>query len=120
MKYLLTIYSSPANVEVLPRAELEGMTDEYAALNKELIESGERLGGARLGDVSNARTVRVRDGRAEVTDGPYIEYKEHLAGYYIVECESADRAQELAAKIPNARYNAVEVWPLMATGGPDV
>jgi hypothetical protein len=120
MKYLLLIYSSPANWAVLPRTELDGLLGEYAAFNKEVTESGEHLDGARLADVSTARTVQVRGGRADVTDGPYIEYKEHLAGYYIVECESAERAQELAAKIPNARYNAVEVWPLMAAGGQDM
>jgi hypothetical protein len=61
--------------------------------------------------------VRVRDGVPAVTDGPYVEAKEFLAGYYVVECETAERAGELAAQIPDARYTAIEVRPVMDAGG---
>jgi hypothetical protein len=73
-----------------------------------------------LGDPSQSATVRVRDGVPVVTDGPYVEAKEFLAGYYLVDCESKERAIELAAMIPDAAFNAMEVRPVMFTGGEDV
>jgi hypothetical protein len=61
--------------------------------------------------------VRVRDGATHVTDGPFVEAKEFLAGYYIVDCETVERANELAARIPDARFTAVEVRPVMESSG---
>jgi hypothetical protein len=120
MRYMLLIYTNPANWEVLSQAERDGLMAEYGTFTQEIIESGEHLGGAPLTDPSTARTVRVRNGHAEATDGPYIESKEFLAGYYLVECETLARAEELAAKIPDAKFNAVEVRSVMAMGGPDL
>src|SRR5215203_7222647 len=74
-----------------------------------------RLRGAR--DPSNSSTVRVRDGVPAVTDDPYVEAKDFLARYYVVECETAERAGELAAQIPDAQYTAIEVRPVMDGGG---
>jgi hypothetical protein len=117
---MLLIYSNPANWEQLPQADRDGLMAEYMAFSREIRESGEYVDGDPLGDPSTARTVRVRGGATDATDGPFIEAKEHLAGYYIVDCKDVDRAAELAAKVPDARFNAVEVRPIMEMGGPDV
>ena len=70
------------------------------------------VGGAELASTRDATTVRVRDGEALVTDGPYAEVKEALGGYYLFECESMDEAVEYAARIPGAEHGAVEVRPV--------
>jgi hypothetical protein len=120
MKFLLSIYTNPANFDTLSKAEQDGLMAEYFAFNKEVTESGELVDGAPLTDPSTARTVRVRSGAADVVDGPFAESKEHLAGYYLLECDSEDRALELAAKIPDARYNAVEVRGVLDMGGQEM
>ena len=120
MKYMLLIYSNPANWATLPEAEQKGLMDEYWTFTKDITDSGEFVSGDPLADITTARTVQVRDGRADVTDGPFVETKEHLAGYYVVEVETAERAAELAAKIPDARYGAVEVRPVMDMGGTEM
>ncbi|MEJ2856131.1 MULTISPECIES: YciI family protein [unclassified Saccharothrix] len=117
MKYLLLIQSNPANWATLTQSEQDGMMTEYRALTQEMVESGEHLDGGPLTDPQTTRTVRVRDGRAEVTDGPFAESKEYLAGYYLVDVESEERAVELAKRIPDARFNAVEVRAVMDMGG---
>jgi hypothetical protein len=86
----------------------------------ELNESGELVGGEALADASNAKTVRVRSGVPAVTDGPFAEAKEQLAGYLIVDCETTDRAVEIATRWPDARYFAMEVRPLMDTAGAEM
>jgi len=114
---MLLSYSNPANWEQLSDDERGGLMAEYGAFTKEIVDSGEHVDGAPLADPGTSRTVRVRGGRAEVVDGPFAESKEHLAGYYVVECDSLDRATEVAARIPDARFNAIEVRPLMDMGG---
>ena len=120
MRYLLSIYTNPANWDALTPSEREGMLAEYFAFTKEITESGEFLDGAQLADISGAQTVRVRGGETRVVDGPFAESKEQLAGFYLVECDSPKRAAELAAKIPDARYNAVEVRALLDQGGQEM
>ncbi|HEV8559665.1 MAG TPA: YciI family protein [Actinophytocola sp.] len=120
MKYLLSIYSNPANWAVLPESERDGLMAEYAVFSKEIMDSGELVDGAPLADFSTAQTVRVRSGSPEVVDGPFAESKEHLAGYYIVECGSQARAVEIALRIPDARFNAVEVRALLDMGGQEM
>jgi hypothetical protein len=125
VKYLLMIYSNPASWgqhpmfmrtrEVLEmtddeRAELMG---EFEALLTEISESGELVGAQALADPITSRTVRVRDGGALVTDGPFVEAKEHMAGYFVVDCATPERAEEIAARFPDARFAGVEVRPLM-------
>lgn len=117
MKYLLLIYSSPETWNALSQAERDRMGEEHFALDRELIESGEYVGGNALADKVQSKVVRIRDGATMVTDGPYLETKEHLAGYDVVECDSMDRALEIAAKIPDARVCGVEVRPILDLGG---
>ena len=73
-----------------------------------------------LAHPSNAKTVRVRNGVPAVTDGPFAEGKEVLAGYYLLDCETIERATEIVTHDPSARYFAVEVRPIMHIGGADL
>ena len=117
MKYLLLIYTNPANWAVLSEEERNGLIGEYGAMSREMTETGEHLDGSPLADPSTATTVRVRSGQRELTDGPFIESKEHLAGYYLVDCESLDRAIALAERLPDARLGGIEIRPVMYMGG---
>ncbi|HEY7485017.1 MAG TPA: YciI family protein [Streptosporangiaceae bacterium] len=116
---MLLIYSNPAALEALGQ-DLQGVFAEVEAIMTELTESGEWIGGEALADPVNAKTVHVRDGVPVVTDGPFGEAKEHLAGYCLFECESLERALDIAARWPDARFAGVELRPLMdQSGGPD-
>jgi hypothetical protein len=108
---MMLIYHNSARP--LGEDELQGMMGEVDTIIQELSESGEWVGGEGLADPSNTKVVRVRDGAPAVTDGPYLEAKEYLAGWCIVDCESSERANEIAARWPDARYTGVEVRPIM-------
>jgi hypothetical protein len=120
VKYMLLIYSNPANWAALPEAERAGLMGEYGAFTKEIIDSGEFVSGDPLADTATATTVRVRGGATETTDGPFVESKEYLAGYYVVDCKDHDRAVALAARIPDARFSAIEVRPVMDMSGAEM
>ena len=120
MKYMLMIFSNPALIETFGEGELDTVMAEVGEIMAELRESGEWVGGEALADVSQSKTVRVRDGVPAVTDGPYLEAKEHLAGYCLFDCDTEERALELAARWPDARYTAVELRPVMDTSGAEM
>lgn len=131
MKYLLLIYSNPENWEhpmflrnpeflAMPVAERDALTRQAEALHREISESGELVMAAALADPVNARSIRVRGGVPATTDGPYLESKEQLAGYCMVDCESLERACEIAAGLPDARFAAVEVHPIMDMSGQEM
>lgn len=117
MRYMLLIYNNPATYEAWSEPARSAMFGEVDALMKELTETGELVGGEALAGVPDTRTVRVRDGVPAVTDGPFAEAKEHLAGYLIVECENPERAVQIATRWPDARYFAMEVRPILSTSG---
>jgi hypothetical protein len=89
------------------------------ALIAEITDSGEMVGGEALADPAQTKTVRPRDGVPVITDGPLAEAKEHFGGYLIVDCETPERAVEIASRWPNARFGAMEVRPMMSPGGQD-
>jgi hypothetical protein len=110
MKYLLQIYADAATAERLPADEQEAIVGEYLALR----QSPGVIGGDQLQPVETATTVRVQDGETLLTDGPFVDAKEHLGGYLLVEADDLDAALEIAARIPAARMGgAVEVRPLV-------
>ncbi|HMJ33022.1 MAG TPA: YciI family protein [Baekduia sp.] len=117
MKYMLLIYNNAAAIEAMTEEERNATFGEVDVIMKELTDSGELVGGEALADPSNTKTVRVRDGVPAATDGPYAESKEQLAGYLMVETETPERAVEIAARWPDARYWAMEVRPVMNTAG---
>jgi hypothetical protein len=120
VKYMLLIYNNPATYQSWTEAERTALFGEVDTIMKELAESGEWVGGEGLADASNAITVRVRDGVVATTDGPFAEAKEQLAGYLTVECDSPERAVEIAARWPDAKYFAMEVRQLMDNSGAEM
>jgi hypothetical protein len=120
MKYLILIYDNPASRKIFEglsaerRAEGLGL---YAALRDDLTASGELIVSEALADPSLTRRVAVRDGQTMTTDGPFAEAKELLAGFFLVECDSMERAIEHAARIPEAALGLVEVRPVMDLRG---
>ena len=119
MKYMLLIHHNPNFMEDPPEP-MDQIGAEVGRLIDELTASGEWVGGEGLADVSQAKVVRVRGGVPAVTDGPYLEAKEHLAGYCMIDCESLDRALEVAARWPDARWMGIEVRPVMTPGGEEM
>ena len=120
MKYMLLIYNNPAVLEALPKDEMEAIMNQVGVVMQELTESGEWLGGEGLAHPSQTKTVRVRDGVPAVTDGPFVEAKEQFAGYCLIDCETLERATEIAARWPDAQYAAVELRPLMRQSGTEM
>jgi hypothetical protein len=120
VKYMLLIYNNPATYEAWSEAERTALFSEVDHIMTELRESGELVGGEALGDASVTKTVRVRDGVPAVTDGPFAEAKEQMMGFLTVDCETEERAVEIAARWPDARYFAMEVRPVMHTTVVDV
>ncbi|HEY2058798.1 YciI family protein [Amycolatopsis sp. NBC_01480] len=120
MKYLVLIYGNPAS-----RSAWAGMSDEqkaaglraYVEFNEELDASGERIVSERLAAPELTKQVIVREDRVSTTDGPFAEIKEQLAGVYLLECETQERALEIAARIPEAPYATIEVRPVMGLTG---
>jgi hypothetical protein len=117
MKYMLLIYNNPATYENWTEQERAALFGEVDAIMQELRESGEWVGGEGLADASQAKTIRVRDGIPTISDGPFAEAKEQLAGYLTVECETMERAVDIATRWPDARYFAMEVRPVMSQNG---
>ncbi len=103
MNYLLLIYSNEAQFGALPESELKKMTDEYMDFTKSIVQAGQFKAGDRLKPVSSASTVRVRNGKAAITDGPFAETREQLGGYYLIEAKNLDEATAIAARIPGAQ-----------------
>ena len=112
MKYMLLIYGNQETWDLLEERGYDDLMKRHVALGEELTAAGEFVGSSGL-TTSGARTVRVRNGDRDVTDGPYAEAKEVLAGYYLVDVPDLDRATEIAAKIPEAELDLVEIRPLI-------
>src|SRR5215204_6896859 len=114
MKYIALIHNSPEGWQALSQAERDQFDRDADVFLEEITSSGELLAGAVvLANPANAKTVRVRGGKPSITDGPFPESKEVLAGYYTLDCESIERATEIVTKDPAARHFAVEVRPIM-------
>jgi hypothetical protein len=109
MRYLCLVYFNEKTFGNNPDSPLDS---ECQASADAFGRAGRMLDGNALQPVSTARTVRVRDGRASVTDGPFAETKEQLGGFYLVDVESMDEAIEIAKKIPPARSGSIEVRPV--------
>jgi hypothetical protein len=117
MKYILIIYGNQELWDSFGPRRYAEIIRETDALNTELAASGELVGAYGLADQVQARTVRVRDDVPAVTDGPYIEAKEYLASFTIVDCDGLERALEIAAKNPAAVFGQVEVRPILHEAG---
>lgn len=105
MKYLCLVYSEEGKLDTVSDGEC-------LAFGEELQRDGHRLAGAALQPVQTSTTVRVRNGRLSLTDGPFAETKEQLAGFYLIDARDLNEAIQLAAKIPPARVGSIEVRPI--------
>jgi hypothetical protein len=112
MQYLLLIYDEEKQWAQLPPAETGKLIADYNKFSADVRTSGHHVGSNRLQPVSNATTVRVRDGKTQITDGPFAETREQLGGYYLVEAKNLDEAVALAARIPSAKLGSIEVRPI--------
>jgi hypothetical protein len=120
MRYMIMIYDNPQSRELFTGPDGAALMGEMEALMGELRDSGEYLGGEALADPSQTRSIRLVDGVPAVTDGPLAEAKEHFGGYLMVECDSFERACEIARRWPSARFTPLEVRPLMSGGGEEM
>ena len=116
MQYLLMIYSNEKEFAAMSEASAKAMSAEYGVYTESIVKSGHFKGGERLRPVSTATTVRIRDGKTLITDGPFAETREQLAGFYLVEAKDLDEANSLAARIPGARHGSIEVRPIWPLG----
>src|SRR5262245_42621158 len=113
MRYLLTIYDDETGWNNATPEQTAQIMAAYGAFGEEAQKAGVLLGGEGLQPTSTATTVRVRDGEALTTDGPFAETREQLGGYYLLDCKDLDDAISWAAKIPGAQSGSVEVRPVM-------
>ena len=113
MKYLLTIYADESRYATMTPQDSAALMEAYGRFGQEAQEAGVLLGGEGLQPTATATTVRVKDGEALFTDGPFAETREALGGYYLLDCPDLDSATGWAAKIPDATGGAVEVRPVM-------
>ncbi|NUP66426.1 MAG: hypothetical protein HOV96_21480 [Nonomuraea sp.] len=122
MKFLLIMQVNPEILNSLTEEQRDDIQNGHSAFIKLIQESGEMIGTQALADPSTSAVVRTRNGLPAVTDGPFLEAKEYMGGYYMVDCESRERAIELAGLIPDTRIEglAVEVRPIMFSAGPDL
>ena len=114
MRYMLLIYGAEPAMAAGSDAGASGEPDlrPWVDYTNALVAQGIHRGGEPLAPTSSATSVRVRDGRRLVTDGPFAETKEVLGGYYVLECDDLDTALDAAARCPGALYGTVEVRPL--------
>ncbi len=113
MRYLLLIYQNEAAHAQLSQEELGAEYEAYNAFGAEVQKRGVFLNGEALMPTNTASTVRVRNGKALTTDGPFAETNEQLGGYYLLNCKDLDEAIEFAAKIPAASDGSIEIRPIM-------
>ncbi len=112
MRYLAMIFAKESD-DRQTEAECRQHFEQFARFNKDAREAGVFLGGEALKPGETATVVRMMENGASVTDGPFTESKEAVAGFYMLNCENLDQAIEWAARIPAARYGAIEVRPIL-------
>jgi hypothetical protein len=112
MKYMLLIYQDESSWGTLTETQRNEIYAAYGKYSEDIVASGHFVSGSELKPVATASSVRVRDGKRLVTDGPFAETREQLGGYYLVEAGDLDEALGLAARIPSAAVGTIEVRPL--------
>ena len=114
MKYMLLVY---LDEDSLSEAEREHCYVESAGLARELNAQGKYLSAGPLHPVATATSVRVRDGKRLVTDGPFAETREQLGGYYLIDARDLDEAMKIAERIPVAKHGTIEIRPVLEISG---
>jgi hypothetical protein len=118
MKYMLIIYGNQEKWDRVSPEDWQKIIAAHDAFNAKHFASGELKGAYGVADRADTRLVRTRDGVPTVTDGPYLESKEHLASWCLIDVPDEARALELAAELPSSSFTEVEVWPIKHEGGP--
>jgi len=114
MNYLLLIYDDETKWGKMSEAQVKQVMQEFRDFTQSIVKSGNYRAGDQLASVATATSVREKDGKAVTTDGPYVETKEQLGGYYLVEAKDLDEAVALAKRIPSVRLGGgVEVRPIV-------
>ena len=113
MQYMLLIYVNESENKARSPEEGQRIMGEYMEFTKSIVQSGHFKAGDALQPVGTATTVRVRDGKQLVTDGPFAETREQLGGYYLIEAADLDEARAIAARIPGAKHGSIEVRPVI-------
>jgi len=111
MKYLFLIHLNEPEMDALPHAEMNTLNVKHLALNDDLRKSGHFLEAEALQPSREARCVRIRNGKVTVTDGPFTESKELVAGFYLIDARDEEEALEIAKRIPSLPHGVVEVRP---------
>ena len=114
MKYMLLIYGDE---QALDDAAREACYGESARLARDIDASGKYLGASPLHPTSAATSVRVRDGKRLVTDGPFAETREQLGGYYLIDARDLDEAMSIAERVPGAKFGTIEIRPVLEIKG---
>jgi hypothetical protein len=117
MKYLLLVHHNEEAFTKMQEGTRAELLSESIQLCHQLDATGQYLSASPLQPTSTARIVRVRDGKPFVTDGPFIETREQIAGYFLIEAKDHDEAVAIAARVPGARIGTVEVRPVREVGG---
>ena len=113
MKYMLLIYHDERAFMGLMEEERQSMYADYRRFRDEIVESANYITGSQLLPTQTASNVRVRNGKTLTTDGPFAETKEQLGGYFLIEAETMEEAQSIAARIPSALTGTIEVRGLV-------
>lgn len=113
MKYMLLIYHDEQAWNSLTEAERQQIYREYRQVIQQLESRGQYLVGDQLQPATTASTVRVREGKQILTDGPFAETREQLGGFFLIEAKDPDEAASIAARIPSARMGAIEIRPVV-------
>ena len=114
MQYMLMCCFEQNSWEKLPETERDKIMQEYGTLMQDLVKSGQFRAGAQLYPTSSATTVRMKNGKPIITDGPFAETKEQLGGYHVIECQNLNEALSIAARIPTLPVGGtIEVRPVM-------
>ena len=116
MKYMLLIHDDEKTWAKMTDAERQRIYGEYGQFGQQIKDTGHYLAGAQLQPTTTATSVRVRDGKRLVTDGPFAETREQLGGYYLVNAKDLDEAIGIAARIPSAKAGTIEVRPVVEMG----
>ncbi|HUJ00360.1 MAG TPA: YciI family protein [Usitatibacter sp.] len=111
MRYLCLIYLDESKLAAMPEKDMDELNARHLRLNEELVESGHFVEAEALQPAADATCVRVRNGKPTLTDGPYAETKETVAGFYVIEARDLNEAIQVAARLPSAPLGTVEVRP---------
>ncbi len=117
MKYMLLIYNEEKAWPQFTEAQRQGFMGEFMKFTQQIQSAGQWLSSSQLQPTTAATSVRVRDGKRLVTDGPFAETREQLGGYFLVEAKDLDAAIGIAGRIPGARWGTVEIRPTIELPG---